>query len=375
MLPPTAAPMPQQQGQQQGVALNAAPALPQNRLPLMPNARPIALLLPLSGANAALAQPLLNGAQLAVFELADPHFMLQIFDTGQTPPAAVAAYQKAVQAGAQFAIGPLFAAQALAIRPLLRPSTPILTFSNDLSLADPLLHVFGVLPAEQAASIARHARRSGYMKIAALIKDDAYGKLVQPAFADALRQDGALGQEATPTLLTLRYQSNADIPLMAQKLAAQGQFDALFLPAGGSELPFLLQELTKAGVDLRRTRLLGTGLWDEPELLKLPALQGGRFAGPPPTARAIFNRRYMAHFGLKPTRLASLAYDAVAMAAVLARSGPIYSANLYDPQGFAGTDGLFRIKNNFFTERSLAILEVQKDQLAEIELGLEKFDN
>ena len=65
-------------------ATTPAPALPSAQAqPLQPSGKiRVALLLPLSGKNAALGQAMLNAAQQAVFDIAPPNFELVPRDTG-----------------------------------------------------------------------------------------------------------------------------------------------------------------------------------------------------------------------------------------------------------------------------------------------------
>jgi hypothetical protein len=48
------------------------------------------------------------------------------------------------------------------------------------------------------------------------------------------------------------------------------------------------------------------------------------------------------------------------MVAGLSRSGPIGTAQLVDPQGFAGRSGIFRLLGNGQTQRGLAGVEVNQ---------------
>jgi ABC-type branched-subunit amino acid transport system substrate-binding protein len=60
-------------------------------------------------------------------------------------------------------------------------------------------------------------------------------------------------------------------------------------------------------------------------------------------------------------RTATLAYDAVALVAALAKSqaGHRYSTEvLTNPSGFAGIDGLFRFRPDGTNERGLAVMRV-----------------
>ncbi|MDP7546405.1 MAG: penicillin-binding protein activator, partial [Alphaproteobacteria bacterium] len=91
---------------------------------------------------------------------------------------------------------------------------------------------------------------------------------------------------------------------------------------------------------------------------------GGWFAGADRTAAANFRNHYRAVFGHRPPRLASLAYDAMALAAILAQEagGPDFSARaITDPDGFAGSDGIFRFGPDGVAERGMAVLEIRRD--------------
>jgi ABC-type branched-subunit amino acid transport system substrate-binding protein len=68
---------------------------------------------------------------------------------------------------------------------------------------------------------------------------------------------------------------------------------------------------------------------------------------------------YKSTYNEEPPRLTTLAYDATALAAALAKRGARFDqAALTNPNGFAGLDGIFRLKPNGEVERGLAILEI-----------------
>ena len=124
----------------------------------------------------------------------------------------------------------------------------------------------------------------------------------------------------------------------------------------------IARKLVAAGLDTKATRLLGSGLWDVPDIGDEPALDGGWFAASPPDARRDFEQRYRATYGREPPRLASLGYDAAALAAALARGqgGPPFSRQaILNPNGFTGVDGLFRFTPQGLVQRELAVLEVE----------------
>ena len=90
---------------------------------------------------------------------------------------------------------------------------------------------------------------------------------------------------------------------------------------------------------------------------------GGWYAAPPLATRAGFSRRFEGVFGRPPPRLATLAYDATALAAGLARAqgGPDFGVRaLTQPSGFAGIDGIFRFRADGVVQRGLAILQIRR---------------
>jgi ABC-type branched-subunit amino acid transport system substrate-binding protein len=119
--------------------------------------------------------------------------------------------------------------------------------------------------------------------------------------------------------------------------------------------------LTAAGANLRNIQLLGTGLWDNPRVFASASLQGGLYAAPDPSGFRAFAGRYRQRYGGEPVRTATLAYDAVALVAALARTQAPqrYSQDaLTNPSGFAGIDGLFRFRPDGTNERGLAVMRV-----------------
>jgi len=306
-------------------------------------------LLPLSGKNAPLGQAMLNAAQLAVFDMAPNNFELMPRDTGGTPTGAANAAKDAISSGAQLLIGPLFANDVTAVKPVVQSSNVnMLTLSTDVSLAEPGVYVMGFAPSPQVERVVAYAARQGAKRFAALISSTAYGKLVKKAFETAVQKNGG-------TIASI------ETPGSAQSMAAKkDEYDALLLPLGGEELIKTATQLAASGLDKTKVRLLGTGLWDEPGLGgRSELLVGGWYAASEPEAREAFIHNYKKTYSHDPPRLATLTYDATALATVLAaREGRFDKASLTNPSGFAGLDGIFRFGKQGLAERGLAINEI-----------------
>ena len=317
----------------------------------------IGLILPLSGSgNAAVAaQSMKNAAEMALAEFQNPNIQLLIKDDGGSPQGAQQGTQQALDEGAEMILGPLFAPSVPATAQLTRAKgVSVIAFSTDSSVAGRGVYLLSFLPESDVNRIVEYAASTGKRSFAACLPDNAYGNVVEGAFKQAVGRRGgrvvALEKYGTDRTTAVRT--------VAQSL---NQADALFLADDGDSVVGVADALTAAGANLKNIQLLGTGLWDNPRVSASPALQGGLYAAPDPAGFRSFSGRYRAKFASEPVRTATLAYDAVALVAALARTqGPqrFSSEVLINPSGFAGIDGLFRFRADGTNERGLAVMRV-----------------
>ncbi len=313
----------------------------------------VALLLPLTGAQGTLGQSMLDAANLAVFDLADKSFELLPEDTGDTPEGATRAAQQAVAAGAKLILGPLFASSTATVKTVAKGAgLNVVSFTTDAAQAGDNVYVMGFLPGGQVRRVMEYATSHGIADVAALAPESAYGS----AALDAFRQS-----DPAPQPVVVRYPANAtDFSILLQTLGSDQGLAGVLVPEGGDRLKQAARALQALP---QHPKLLGTGLWDDPSLGQEPALAGGLYAGVAPTARADFERKFDSTYHAKPQRLDTLAYDATALAVVLAKqakpgSPPYDHAALTKETGFSGTDGIFRFRDDGLNERGLAVLQI-----------------
>ncbi|HYD17861.1 MAG TPA: penicillin-binding protein activator [Patescibacteria group bacterium] len=337
------------QNQSDRKELNQATAVPARKVK-------VAMLLPLTGKHADLGQSMWKAAQMALFDVGSANFEMVPKDTQSTSAGASQAAQEAANAGAQMFLGPIFAEDVRAVKPVSSArNIPMVAFTTDWTLGGGDTYILGFLPFAQVARVAQYAQTHGADRIAVYAPTTPY--------CDAVI--GTLGRTGISPVAVGRYSpQQADLSAQVAAFAASSKdkFNALLLPVGGEGLRSLTSVLSSNGINSRNTRFLGTGLWDESSLTGDPSLYGGWFAAPDPASRRDFERRYNENYGGSPLRLSSLAYDATALAAVLARSGgdaPYSRERLHNPRGFAGIDGIFRFRNDGLSERGLAVLEIQ----------------
>jgi ABC-type branched-subunit amino acid transport system substrate-binding protein len=317
----------------------------------------VGLILPLSGTGNAgvAAQSMKNAAEMALAEFQNPNIQLLIKDDAGSPQGAQQGTQQALDEGAEIVLGPLFALSVPAAAQLTRGrGASVIAFSTDSSVAGRGVYLLSFLPESDVNRIVEYAASTGKRSFAALLPENAYGNVVEGAFKQAV------GRRGGRIVAFERY--GADRASAARTVAqALGQADALFIADDGDSVVTVADALTAAGANLKNIQLLGTGLWDNPRVFASPALQGGIYAAPDPSGFRSFSGRYRAKFGSDPVRTATLAYDAVALVAALARTqGPqrFSPEVLTNPSGFAGIDGLFRFRPDGTNERGLAVMRV-----------------
>ena len=317
----------------------------------------VGLVLPLSATGNAgvAAQSMRNAAEMALAEFQNPNVQLLVKDDGGSPQGATSATQQALDEGVEIILGPLFATSVPAVAALARPrNVSIIAFSTDSSVAGRGVYLLSFLPESDVIRIVDYSTGTGKRSFAALLPENAYGNVVEAAFKQAVgRKNGRVAAFE-------KY--GADRAGSARNIAQQlGSADALLLADDGDSVAAVAEALTAAGANLRNIQLLGTGLWDNPRVFASAAMQGGLYAAPDPVGFRAFAGRYRAKYSADPVRTATLAYDAVALVAALARTqgGQRFTPEvLTNPSGFAGIDGLFRFRPDGTNERGLAIMRV-----------------
>ena len=317
----------------------------------------VGLILPLSASGNAgvAAQSMKNAAEMALTEFLNPNIQILIKDDAGSPQGAQQAAQQAIDEGAEIILGPLFALSVPATAQATRArGINVIAFSTDSSVAGRGVYLLSFLPESDVNRIIEYAASIGKRSFAAMLPENAYGNVVEASFKQAV------GKRGGRVVAFEKY--GADRSAAAARVAqALTQADALLLADDGDSLVTVADALTAAGANLKNIQLLGTGLWDSPRVFANPALQGGLYAAPDPSGFRSFSNRYRTKFGGDPVRTATLAYDAVALVAALARTqGPQRFAPevLTNASGFAGIDGLFRFRADGTNERGLAVMRV-----------------
>jgi len=173
-------------------ALNAKPFMPKN----------IAVLLPLTGQRASAANAIRQGILASYLAKPNEQVAVNFYDTAND---AVAAYQQAVNAGAEFIIGPLLPNEIDQLLALNNTSTPsgaapavpttptapipqLFLNQTDKFVPDINKFYFALSPAQEAADAATRMYQDGVTMPLLLASNDAIGKRMAESFIQAWKK-------------------------------------------------------------------------------------------------------------------------------------------------------------------------------------------
>jgi len=329
----------------------------------------IALLVPLTGKYAAIGRQLLDAAQLALFHFNRVNMELIPIDTGQTPHDAEMAADKAVSQSVALILGPLLSDATRAVVPIAqRAGIQVISFSNDQKLAGTGAFVLGFRPEAHIKRVIEYAYQHNRLKMMQLVTpDNAYGNTLAQTVSDIVgRYPGALQLASTHIALnkqdevtqwTKQIQSNME--LFADRKEPLG----LLISEGELPIQNVMEALNHTNFQLSHIQLMGTASWYDDRLLTIPSMEGAIFAAFPREQQIYFEQQFfMKAYGYQPHNIASLAYDAVALAATLENNidnGLFTPVMLTNSRGFLGINGLFRFAHDGLIERGLAVMQIQ----------------
>jgi branched-chain amino acid transport system substrate-binding protein len=266
----------------------------------------------------------------------------------------------------------------------------VLAFTNDTNQAKPGVWALGITPAQQVRRLVGAMIAQDKTRLAALLPDNQFGAAMSAALTQATADaslpapiirsySGGIGS-INPVVRDISDYANRRGPLDAQIKAARNlhtaegrkraadlarqpipppPFDALLLADTGDGLGAVTSLLPYYDLDPPAVRVLGPALWASPTARGDAHLGGAYYAAPDPSARSGFDEKYTASVGSPAPGISDFAFDAAAIARVLAQSGSYSVASLCRPEGYAGVDGVLQLQPDGTVRRGLALFQIQ----------------
>lgn len=322
----------------------------------------VALIVPLSGVQANLGQSMMVAGQLALQDMASKNVQLLPRDSGATTQSASKAVQEAIDDGATLVLGPVFASQVQSVKNIASAKdVPLVGFTTDWTAAGGQTYVMGFLPFQQVTRVIDFAmNKKGARQLVVVAPNNDYGRVI----AETATQYNVL-----PTQVLQATSTDTSGTIAAKLLQMVTPQMAVLFAYDGVQTADIIKTLATANATPQNIVMLGTGILDDPTMAQVKELENVYFASAPTKRREEFQKRYMEMAGQPPHRLASLAYDAVALSAVLAKASVPQKYNvgaMRNPNGFAGVDGVFRFQDNGQIERNLSVLTWKNGAITEI---------
>ncbi|MEO6387175.1 MAG: penicillin-binding protein activator [Croceibacterium sp.] len=352
-----------------GPAPTPAPGPSGDVLPTDTGRHRVALLVPLSGENAAVGRSIANATTMALLDTNAQNLRITTYDTATGAGSAAA---NALRDGNQLILGPLVREDVASVLAQARPAdVPLITFSNDTSVAEPDVFVMGHAPEQSVTRSVSFLATQGARRYAALLPNGDYGRRA----GEALSQ--AVGRVGGTVVATERYdRGNTSIISAAERLKAKGGFDAVLIADGARLSGLAANKLRDPRTPIQ---MFGTELWsDEPTIASNAGLRGAWFSAVSDARYRQFVTSYQSRFGEQPYRIATLGYDAVLLTLRIARDWPagrkFPTARVLASDGFLGLDGPFRFRNTGVGERSMEVRRVGNGSISVVDPAPDRFN-
>ena len=122
----------------------------------------VALLVPQTGPNADVGMAIANATTLALLDSRTERVRITTYDTAL---GAAAAARQAVADGNRLILGPLLSEDVAAVAPIARDAkVPVLSFSNDSSVAGNGVFIMGFVPGQSVERVVAFARGKGHQR-------------------------------------------------------------------------------------------------------------------------------------------------------------------------------------------------------------------
>lgn len=339
---------------------------PSDALPSDKQRQRIALLVPLTGPQAAWGQSIANATTMALLDTNAKTIRITTYDTAEGPATAAT---RAMKEGNRLILGPLSGDDIPAVAAIARAAkVPLITYSSEADMASRDVFMLGTSSSNAIERVVAYAHSRGINRFALLAPKGSYGTRASAAYAAAVKSAGG-------TLVSTQTydRSNSSIISAATRLRTRGGYDAVLIADSGKYAAMAAPQLKTAS-----TRILGTELWSgELVVSKTPALRGAWFAAISDARFGRFAESYKVRFGTAPYRLATFGYDSVLLTVRIARDwrygAPFPTARMTDRDGFLGLDGPFRFAPGGIGERALEVREARAGGITIVSAAPEKF--
>ncbi len=359
----------------------------------------IAVLLPASGTAKSHGNEIKTSIETAFLRKPKSNVKISFFDLSGDTNQRYDTIIQALNTNPDVIIGPLFAEDAKILRDIKPSRTPVISFTSDTtSLGDGVMTV-NLIPTQSIETIIRKMQQDTSRGTIILAPDNKSGQMMAsvadtaaksynipihgifyytPGHSDSIKdvaQRASLykmrnaantrAREVLSDILTneeLPQSVRTDLSTQLEKLSrtetlGELPYDSILFLGNGDDSKKLASFLRYYGIGNHDVAFYGTTLWHDSNIASDFTMAGAQYATLPEIS-GNFISLYNFMTGKAPNYLSAFGYDAANLALGMIysqKSGPAY---FFDPSGYIGANGAFRIQPTGESERALRIMEL-----------------
>lgn len=359
----------------------------------------IAVLLPFSGDAKTISEDIRTSIETAFLRKTKQNIKVSFFDLANNSFSHQEILREALNTNPDIIIGPLFAEDAQMLRDMKPSKIPVVSFTSDVNALGDNVITANLIPTQSIETIVQQMQKDGAKNMIVLAPNDnsgnqmaavadrvssAYNMPIKglfyytPGNSDSIKEASmrasmynarnaanTRAREVLSDILTkesLPAQTRQNLRNQLEKISrtetlGELPYDAILFLGNGSDSKTLASFLRYYGVGNRDVAFYGTTLWHGSDIASDFTMSGAKYATLPEISDN-FISLYNMMAGKDPDYLSAFGYDAANLALGMLYSQKSQSAYLYDPSGYIGTTGAFRVQPSGESERALRIMEL-----------------
>ena len=363
-----------------------------------PNAN-IAVLLPMSGPAKSVGNNIKTSIETAFLRKPMGNINVSFYDLSGEKSHRDLVIKDAINTNPDIIIGPLFAEDAITLRNIKPSKTPVLSFTSDVNALGNNIFTMNLIPTQSIETIVKQMQKDGAKNMLVLAPDDNSGKLMaatatkvsdaynipinglfyyksgnsesikdvamRASMYNARSSANTRAREILSDIInkeSLDAATRSNLRHQLEKISRTETlgalpYDSILFLGSGEDTKTLASFLRYYGLGNRDAAFYGTTLWNGSDIASDFSLSGAKYATLPKITDN-FVSLYNMVAGETPDYLSAFGYDAANLSLGMLYAQPNTEAYLFDPSGYIGTTGIFRIQPSGESERALRIMEL-----------------
>lgn len=359
----------------------------------------IAVLLPMSGSAKSVGNGIKTSIEAAFLRKPTENITVSFYDLSGEKSRRDLVIQDALNNNPDVIIGPLFAEDVITLRNAKPSRTPVISFTSDVNALGNNVVTMNLIPTQSIETIVRQMQTDGAKTMLVLAPDDNSGQLmaatatkvadaydlpinglfyyksgdsnsikdvaIRASMYNARNAANTRAREILSDIINKEHLDAATRTNLRRQLEKISRnetlgdlpYDSILFLGSGEDTKTLASFLRYYGVGNRDAAFYGTTLWHGADIASDFTLSGAKYATLPPISDN-FTALYDMIGGKKPDYLAAFGYDAANLSLGMLYSNKTKDAYLFDPSGYIGTTGIFRLQPSGESERALRIMEL-----------------